>query len=253
MSATTSDLPIPQTATGRLEEIERQSQATVYRDVNDVRLLKDISVAVLLQSLLLVISFGVIIYLATRPPRQVIIERTGDGDRVVAINGQAVRNGIILAADRPGAGDKKTLAREWAAARYGIDPITREKDLEKMFRMMEPNAAKAYSNVMKKNGELERESAERWRTVWKLQVIEVDRNDPYRVNVVGALDITKKAPSGERQETKQLMFSLHLLPDTDKGRAPRNAQTGFLVDDILDYKELPVGNSSTSALKAEAQ
>src|SRR6266511_390987 len=253
MSARATDIAMltaPQNAErAEIEDAPLTDQApiTPYRDVRDVRLNQSLSLTALLLAALLVISFGVIVYLATRPAQQVVIERSSEGDRVLAVNGQAIRNDIAVGADKPGANEKKTIAREWATARYGVDPLTREKDLERMFRMMSPGAAKAYADLMKRNGELERESAERWQSVWKPQVVEIDRTDPYRVNIVGTMEITKKAPNGEQREAKQVMFGLHTLPDA--GRAPRNAQTGFLIDDILDYKELPAAvSSSTSAL-----
>ena len=122
-----------------------------------------------------------------------------------------------------------------------------------MFRLMSPSAAKAYSDLLKKLGELERERNERWQAVWKPQIVEIDKGDPYRVNLVGTWEITKASKAGSggtEREVKQLMFALHMARDTDQGRAPRNAQTGFLIDDILDYKELPAAvSSSTSALK----
>ena len=249
MAAIATDLPIPQ-APDSIEEMEEQSQATAYRDVKDVRVIRSLSVMALVQAFLLVISFAVIVYLAVRPAQQIVIERSAEGDRVVAVNGQAVRNGIALGADKPGAGDKQTLAREWTAARYAVDPITREKDLEKMFRLMEPRAAKAYSDLLKKQGELERERNERWQAVWKPQVVEIDKGDPYRVNMVGTWEITKATRAGSGatdREVKQLIFALHMIRDADQGRAPRNAQTGFLIDDILDYKELPAAASSTTS------
>jgi hypothetical protein len=253
VSAATADIPIPQTASDLIEEAENPSLVTVYRDVKDVRLIRSLSIMALLQAFLLVISFVTIVYLAARPAQQIVIERSAEGDRVIAVNGQAVRNGILLGADKPGAGDKQTLAREWTAARYAVDPLTREKDLEKMFRLMDPHAAKAYSDLLKKQGALERERNERWQAVWKPQVVEIDKGDPYRVNMVGMWEITKSSKagnSGAEREAKQLMFALHMIRDTDQGRAPRNAQTGFLIDDILDYKELPVAVSpSTSGLK----
>jgi hypothetical protein len=253
VSAAIADLPIPQTSSDLIKEAEGQSEATGYRDVKDVRTIRSLSITALVQAFLLVISFVVIAYLATRPAQQIVIERSAEGDRVVAVNGQAVRNGIVLGADRPGAGDKQTLAREWTAARYAVDPLTREKDLEKMFRLMDPHAAKAYSDLLKKQGELERERNERWQAVWTPQLVEIDKGDPYRVNMVGAWEITKGIKGGSggtERDVKQLMFALHMIKDTDQGRAPRNAQTGFLIDDILDYKELPAtGSSSTSALK----
>jgi hypothetical protein len=253
VSATTADLPIPQMAADHIDEAGEQSLTTVYRDVKDVRLIRSLSILALLQAFLLVISFATIVYLAIRPARQMVIERSTEGDRVVAINGQVVRNGIALGPDKPGAGDKQTLAREWAAARYAVDPFTREKDLEKMFRLMEPRAAKAYSDLLKNQGELERERNERWQAIWKPQLVEIDKSDPYQVNVVGIWEVTKTSKAGSGgadHKVKQLMFALHVIKDTDQGRAQRNAQTGFLIDDILDYKELPVAaSSSMSALK----
>jgi hypothetical protein len=253
VSAATADIPIPQTASDLIEEAENPPLVTVYRDVKDVRLIRSLSIMALLQAFLLVISFVTIVYLAAKPAQQIVIERSAEGDRVIAINGQAVRNGIMLGVDKPGAGDKQTLAREWTAARYAVDPLTREKDLEKMFRLMDPHAAKAYSDLLKKQGALERERNERWQAVWKPQVVEIDKGDPYRVNVVGMWEITKSSKGGNggaEREAKQLMLALHMIRDTDQGRAPRNAQTGFLIDDIFDYKELPVVVSpSISALK----
>jgi hypothetical protein len=253
VSAATADLPISQPASDLIQELEEQSQVTVYRDIKDVRLISSLSVMALVQAFLLVISFVTIVYLTVRPAQQIVIERSAEGDRVVAVNGQAVRNGIGLGVDRPGAGDKQTLAREWTAARYAVDPFTREKDLEKMFRLMDPHAAKAYSDLLKKQGALERERNERWQALWKPQIVEIDKGDSYRVNVVGIWEITKASKPGSggiEREVNQLMFALHMIKDTDQGRAPRNAQTGFLIDDILDYRELPVAVSSPiSALK----
>jgi hypothetical protein len=235
------------TASGKAGIIDdAQIEARTYRDVRDVRLNRLLSITALLLVALLGVSLGVVVYLSTRPAQQVVIERSIEGDRVIAINGQAVKNGIAVGADKPGANDKKTIAREWAAARYGVDPQTREKDLERMFRMMTPNAAGAYASLMKKRGELERESAEGLQAVWKPQVVEVNRDNPYLVNVVGTMEITKKGPQGQQRETKQIMFGLHLIPDA--GRAPRNMQTGFLVNDLLDLKELPVDSGPASAL-----
>src|SRR5262245_40326267 len=142
MSARATDIAIleaPQNSErAEIEDAPLTDQApmTPYRDVRDVRLNQLLSITALLLAALLVVSFGVIVYLATRPAQQVVIERSGEGDRVIAINGQAVSNGIAIGADKPGANEKKTIAREWAVARYGVDPMTREKDLERMFRMM---------------------------------------------------------------------------------------------------------------------
>lgn len=252
MSFTTKDFPRPaREKAGVIGDSLIETPASSYRDVRDVRLLRSLAITALAQSALLFVSLGVVIYLTTRPAQQVVIERSGEGDRVIAVNGQAVKDGITVGADKPGANDKRTIAREWSAARYGIDPITREKDLEKLFRLMAPRAAKAYSDLLKRNTELERERSERWQAVWTPQIIEMDKKDPYRVNVVGLWEITRNGAQGTQREAKQLMYALHVLVDSEQGRAPRNARTGFLIDDILDYKELAVSNGPASTLTAQ--
>ena len=224
---------------------------SVYRSAADVRVLQRLSLALLVHSGLLVASLAVMVAALWRPARQVIIERSAEGDQVIAINGQVVKSGFTVGEDKPGAGDKKTLAREWATARYAIDPLTRERDIERMFRMMEPNAAAAYSGVMQQGNVLAQEVTGKWQATWTPQLTEIDKTDPYLLHVMGLWEITKSGgKGGTEKETRQLVFKLHLRRD-DRGRASRNLQTSFLIDDILDYRELPVENGAASALKTQ--
>lgn len=252
MSASVTDLPLPQTSEAENDGVEMDVMSVGYRSVDDVRTLQRVSIAALIQSLLLVVSVGVIAFLATRPAQQVVIERTTEGDRVVAINGKPVATGYAVGADRPRAGDKKTLAREWSAVRYNIDPLTRDKDIARIYTFMEPGFAKGYAGLMMKRGEFETEAREKRQAVWTPQVVEVDRGDPYKVKLIGTWDITKRSENGTgwTREMKQLMFTLHLIED-DRGRAPRNANTGFLIRDISDYTEiaLPTPTLSAAALQ----
>jgi hypothetical protein len=249
MSARATDLPLPQTREAGSEEYETDMMSVgSYRSVDDVRMLRRVSIAALAQSLLLMVSVGVIAFLATRPVEQVVIERTAEGDRVVAINGKPVATGYAVGEDRPRAGDKKTLAREWSAVRYNIDPLTREKDIARIYTFMEPAFAKGYAGLMTRRGEFEAEAREKRQAVWTPQVVEVDRADPYKVKVIGTWDITKKSDGGTgwAREMRQVVFTIHLVED-DRGRAPRNANTGFLIRDILDYTEIVAPTPAASA------
>src|SRR5262245_39802507 len=128
MNTRTADLPLTRTDEAENEGYETDVISVgSYRSVDDVRMLRRVSIAALAQSLLLIVSVGVIALLATRPVEQVVIERTAEGDRVVAINGKPVATGYAVGEDRPRAGDKKTLAREWSAVRYNIDPLRGRK------------------------------------------------------------------------------------------------------------------------------
>jgi len=249
MSASVTDLTLPLPSEAEKEEYEPEAPSVgAYRSVDDVRMLRRISIAALIQSLLLVLSVGVIAILVTRPAQQVVIERTTEGDRVVAINGKPVAVGYAVGEDRPRAGDKKTLAREWSAVRYNIDPLTREKDIARIYTFMEPAFAKGYAGLMTKRSEFEAEAREKRQAVWTPQVVEVDRADPYKVKVIGTWDVTKKSDSGNgwAREMRQLIFTLHLIED-DRGRAPRNANTGFLIRDILDYTEIAAPSPASGA------
>src|SRR5262245_26234891 len=249
MNTRTADLPLPRTDEAENEEYELDVISVgSYRSVDDVRMLRRVSVAALTQSLLLIVSVGVIALLATRPVEQVVIERTAEGDRVVAINGKPVATGYAVGEDRPRAGDKKMLAREWSAVRYNIDPVTREKDIARIYTFMEPTFAKGYAGLMTKRREFEAEAREKRQAVWTPQVVEVDRADPYKVKVIGTWDVTKKSDSGNgwARDMRQLIFTLHLIED-DRGRAPRNANTGFLIRDILDYTEIAAPSPASGA------
>jgi hypothetical protein len=87
VSAATADIPITQTASDLIENAEEQPQAVVYRDVKDVRLIRSLSIVALLQAFLLMISFVTIVYLGVRPAQQIVIERSAEEDRVIAVNG----------------------------------------------------------------------------------------------------------------------------------------------------------------------
>src|SRR6266540_1601231 len=205
MSASVTDLTLPQASEAEKEEYEPEAPSVgSYRSVDDVRMLRRISIAALIQSLLLVVSVGVTALLVTRPAQQVVIERTTEGDRVVAINGKPVASGYAV----------------------------------------------GYAGLMTKRSEFEAEAREKRQAGWTPQVVEVDRADPYKVKVIGTWDVTKKSDSGNgwARDMRQLIFTLHLIED-DRGRAPRNANTGFLIRDILDYTEIaaPSPASGTAA------
>jgi hypothetical protein len=249
MSASVTDLPPSLSSEAEKEEYEPEAPPVgAYRSVDDVRMLRRVSIAALIQSSLLIVSVGVIALLAMRPAQQVVIERMAEGDRVVAINGKPVAAGYAVGEDRPRAGDKKTLAREWSAVRYNVDPLTREKDIARIYTFMEPAFAKGYAGLMTKRGEFEAEAREKRQAVWTPQVVEVDRADPYKVKVIGTWDVTKKSDGGNgwAREMRQLIFTLHRVED-DRGRAPRNANTGFLIRDILDYTEVAAPSPASGA------
>ncbi len=269
MSADALDLPQAGDLTGADEETrvrpstekaiasEASLVKTIHRDANDVRLLLSIASSGVILTLLLLASLACNIWMYYRRPDRIVVDRTAAGDRILTVNDQMIGSAVSIGPDRPGDGDKRTLANKFSESLYGVDPRTREKDIERALRMMVPQSAKALVDLMKKKGELERQHAESWQVVWRPQVTTVDRIDPYKVNVIGSQEITKIISGATRPETRQLIFSLKLVADPQQ-RADRNQNTGFLVADILDYQEIagsssaPVSSLATSGSAPES-
>jgi hypothetical protein len=53
--------------------------------------------------------------------------------------------------------------------------------------------------------------------------------------------------NGWAREMKRMVFTPHPIED-DCGRAPRNANTGFLIRDILDCEEIPPPPSASGSV-----
>lgn len=249
MSASISDLPVPEIRVAE-EKAEATALATapmevvnLHRDERDVRLLLHLSSTGLLLTAMLIVSVACNIWQYYRRPDRIVVDRTAAGDRVVTVNDRPVdaTATVTFGPDSPGDEDKRRLANEWATARYAIDPLARERTIERLLRMMQPAAAEKFVAYLKRNGDLERERSERWQASWRPQLTVIDGSHPYRVNLVGAQELHKVVGGVPQRETRQIMFSLKVMPDKDSGRAAHNLYTGFLVFDLLDVREVAGG------------
>ena len=256
MAARVSDLPIPEVAgtsesdvkPAHAEAAERIEVINQHRDERDVRLLLYLSGSNIALVSLLLLSLAANAWMYWRRPDRIVVDRRADGDHVMMVNDQATNGAVSFGSDKPGAEDKRRLANEWAMARYAIDPLAREQAIEKLLLMMEPNAAAKFVAYLKKNGELERERGERHQATWKPQLTVIDSGNPYRVNLVGTQELNKVVGGVPQHEMKQIMFSLRLMPDKDRGRAQHNLFTGFLVVDLLDVREVTNGESAGESI-----
>jgi hypothetical protein len=248
MSADVSDLPVPQVAGIGDETTELPMEVlNLHRDDRDVRLQFYLVGCILLLVAVLFVSIAGNVYQYLRRPDRIVVDRTAAGDKVVMVNDQPINAAVSWGPDSPGNEDKRRLANEWATSRYAIDPRARVQAIEKFLKMMHPVAAEKYVTYLKKQGEIERERAERWQAVWKPQLTIVDSANLYRLNLVGTQEVNKIVSGIPQSETRQIMFSLKLAPDKDSGRAAHNLHTGFLVLDILDLREVTGSSSSAGA------
>lgn len=157
---------------------------------------------------------------------------------------------VQLLADRPGDGDKKYLVTKWAESFFQIDPRTRREDLSRGLKMMTPEAAVLLVEEVKRSGEWETQRREEWQTVWKPQSLTISRDDPYKVQVIGRQEITKTVGNIAQHESRQLVFTVALRPDTAK-RTEDNQNTGFRVAGITEIKIL-TGQSAGTTEKSPA-
>ncbi|MBO0862962.1 MAG: hypothetical protein J2P21_31590 [Chloracidobacterium sp.] len=227
----------------------------LHRDERDIRLLLNLGISNLALVSLLLASLAANLWQFYRRPDRIVVDRRADGDHVVAVNDRAVAtlSAVDFGPDKPGDDDKRRLANEWSMARYAIDPLAREQAVEKLLRMMHPSAAAKFVAYLKKNGELERERGERWQSSWKSQLTVIDSGNPYRVNVVGVQDLNKVVSGAPQHETRQIMFSLRVMPDKESGRSQHNLYTGFLVVDVLDVREVASGDAGGESVLPQRQ
>lgn len=204
----------------------------IFRDPEDIRLGRRKDGLILLQSLFIVILAGLCFYLYLRKPDLIVAVTSPDGQRVVSINNRdfGQTEAVQLGRDNLTNSDKTYLASEWARLRFGVDLASREKDVEKMLRMLIPRSAVAYARQLKETGVLERERSENWQAVWTQQSVKIDDRDPYTLRIIGTQDITKNIAGAAQKESVQYEVTFKLT--SDGTRSNDNFRTGFMVANV---------------------
>jgi hypothetical protein len=230
------------------EEVATDTRDAIYfpicqRDPNDIRTILRLAIAAILFATLNLALAGLLTYKLTRSPSLIVVERTPEGDRVVGDDQHYTLSGPVqMLMDRPGDGDKKYLVTKWAESFFQIDPRTRREDLSRGLKMMTPEAAVALVEEVKRSGEWETQRREEWQTVWKPQSVTISRDDSYKVQVIGQQEITRTVGSMAQHDSRQLVFTVALRPDTAK-RTEDNQNTGFRVAGITEMKILTAQSS----------
>jgi hypothetical protein len=225
------------------DEIKSGEQEAIYyaitqRDPNDIRTILRLSVAALAFAVLSLTLAGMLTYKLTRSASLIVVERTPEGDRVVGDDQHYTLSGPVqVLQDKPGDGDKKYLAAKWAESFFQVDPQTRRADIVRGLKMMTPEAAVTLVAQVKQSGEWETQQREEWQAVWKPQAVTISRDDPYKVQLIGQQEIRKTIGGVAQHNSRQLVFTLALRPDTAK-RTEDNQNTGFRIAGIAEMKIL---------------
>ena len=231
------------TAENERQQVETNVEEPIYfpvcqRDPNDIRTILRLAVAAIAFAMLSLALAGLLTFKLTRSPSLIVVERTPEGDRVVGDDQHYALSGPVqVLADKPGDGDKKYLVTKWSESFFQVDPRTRRDDLVRGLKMMTPEAAVALVEEVKRSGEWETQRREEWQTVWKPQSVTISSEDRYKVQVIGQQEITKTISGVTQRDSRQLVFTVALRPDTAK-RTGDNQNTGFRVAGITEIKIL---------------
>lgn len=242
MKETTSKSGTPECA----QEPIFPADAPLYltRDPEDIVTISSLFKAVWVLLIVLALSVGINLYLSLRKADRIVVDRSLG--RVVELNNRdyGFTETVAISPDTPTATDKKYLVKEFLTALYEVEQSTRESQVNKLLRMLDPDLSIAMATRLKQNGVLAAEKAESVNSSWELQDLTVDENDPYVLRAIGLRKIRRKAAGQDVEESVQLKAKL-LLKDSPSSpvRNDNNLRTGFT---ILRFRVEPVNGKSVS-------
>ena len=228
------------------EEPISPADAPLYltRDPEDIVTISSLFKAVWVLLIVLALSVGINLYLSLRKADRIVVDRSLG--RVVELNNRdyGSTETVAISPDTPTATDKKYLVKEFLTALYQVEQSTRESQVNKLLRMLDPDLSIAMATRLKQNGVLAAEKAESVNSSWELQDLTVDENDPYVLRAIGVRKIRRKAAGQDVEESVQLKAKL-LLKDSPSSpvRNDNNLRTGFT---ILRFRVEPVNGKSVS-------
>jgi hypothetical protein len=239
-----SDLRTSEAATETAVPVE--SPLYLSRDPEDVVTISSLFKAVWVLLIVLALSTGINIYLALRKADRIVIDRSSG--RVLELNNRdyGSTETVSISPDTPTATDKKYLVKEFLTALYEVEQSTRESQVNKLLRMLDPDLSIAMATRLKENGVLAAEKTESVNSSWELQDLTVDENDPYVLRAIGVRKIRRKAAGQDVEESVQLKAKF-LLKDSPSSpvRNDNNLRTGFT---ILRFRIEPVNGKSVSPI-----
>ena len=216
------------------------------RDPEDIVTISSLFKAVWVLLIVLALSIGINMFLSLRKADRIVVDKSSG--RVVELNNRdyGSTETVSISPDAPTATDKKYLVKEFLAALYEVEQSTREAQVNKLLRMLDPDLSIAMAGRLKQNGVLAAEKAESVNSSWELQDLTVDESDPYVLRAIGVRKIRRKAAGQDVEESVQLKCKF-LLKDSPSSpvRNDNNLRTGFT---ILRFRVEPVNGKSVSPI-----
>ncbi|MEP7077325.1 MAG: hypothetical protein ABI878_16085 [Acidobacteriota bacterium] len=223
-----------------------QSPFYFTRDPDDIVTISSLFKAVWVLIIIIALSVGINIFLSLRKADRIVVDKSSG--RVVELNNRdyGSTETVSIAPDIPTNTDKKYLVKEFLAALYEVEQSTRESQVNKLLRMLDPDLSIAIAGHLKQNGVLAAEKTESVNSSWELQDLTVDENDPYVLRAIGVRKIRRKAAGQDVEESVQLKCKF-LLKDSPSSpiRNDNNLRTGFT---ILRFRVEPVNGKSVSPI-----
>ncbi len=206
------------------------AQPEITRDAEDILTISSLLRAVSALLILLTISIGTNVFLAVRRADRIVVDKSSG--RVVELNNRdyGMTETVEIAPDRPNETDKKYLVKEFLKSLYEVEQTTREAQVNKLLRMLDPDLSLTLAAKFKQNGILAAEKAESVNSTWELQDLAVDERDPYILRAIGIRKIRRKSNGQDVEETFQLKCKF-LLKDSpvSPARNDNNLRTGFTI------------------------
>lgn len=223
-----------------------RSPLYLTRDPEDVVTISSLFKAVWILLLILTLSVGINIFLSLRKADRIVVDKSSG--RVVELNNRdyGSTETVSISPDTPTATDKKYLVKEFLTALYEVEQSTREGQVNKLLRMLDPDLSIAMAGQLKQSGVLAAEKAESVNSSWELQDLNIDENDPYVLRAIGVRKIRRKAAGQDVEESVQLKAKF-LLKDSpaSPARNDNNLRTGFT---ILRFRVEPVNGKTVSPI-----
>ena len=216
------------------------------RDPDDIVTIGTLFKVVWVLLLALALSGGINAFLIFRKADRIVVDKSSG--RVIELNNRdyGSTETVSISPDTPTATDKKYLIKEFLTSLYVVEQSTREAQVNKLLRMLDPDLSMAMAARLKQNGVLAAEKAESVNSSWELQDLSVDESDPYILRALGTRQIRRKAAGQDVEESVQLKckFLLKDSPSTPV-RNDNNLRTGFT---ILRFRVEPVNGKTVSPI-----